>query len=63
MAKGNDRHSDDAIVTLDVYAKVSGIRPDQLGGFRRWVTSRKVSKQTLAEWRGLHEQFLRRPVK
>ncbi len=63
MAKGNDIGSGDAVVTLDVYAKVSGIRPDQLAGFRRWVTSRKVSKQTLAEWRELREQFLRRPVK
>lgn len=63
MDKPNDSTSSVAPISIDVFVKVSGFRVDQLAGFRRWVSSRKVGKQTVAEWRQLHEQFLRRPVK
>jgi hypothetical protein len=63
MAEPNDSTSSGTMVSIDVFVKVSGLRADQLAGFRRWVSSRKVGKQTVAGWRELHEQFLRRPIK
>ena len=63
MAEPNDSTSSASPISLDVFVKVSGLRVDQLAGFRRWASSRKVGKQTMAEWRELHERFLRRPVK
>jgi hypothetical protein len=63
MANPHDSTTSQAPVAFDVFVKVSGLRADQLGGFRRWCSSRKVLKQTLVEWRKLHEQFLKRPIK
>ena len=62
MHKVDDTNSSRAI-SFDVFVKVSGVRPDQLDGFRRWTTSRKVSKLTLDEWQNLWKHFLRRPIK
>ena len=49
-------------VTLEVFLKVSGLRSDKTAGFRSWATSRKVTKQTFAQWQALFEQYLQRPV-
>jgi hypothetical protein len=62
MQKANDTNYSPPMA-LDVFVKVSGIRPDQLDGFRRWATSRKVSKLSLDEWQNLWNHFLRRPIK
>lgn len=48
---------------LAIFLKVSGKRPDQSAGFRRWISSRKVGKQTLQGWQELWAQFLSSPVK
>lgn len=48
---------------LAIFLKVSGKRPDQTAGFRRWISSRKVGKQTLQGWQELWTQFLASPVK
>ena len=63
MVKQNDSNSSENCISLDVYLKVSGFRSDQTAGFRRWISSYKVGKQTKARWQELWDQFLRRPVK
>ena len=62
MTKPDDTHIPPEL-DFDIFVKVSGKRPDQTAGFRRWISSRKVGKQTLQGWLELWRQFLESPVK
>ena len=54
---------EEPLLSFLVFAKVSGKRPDQIAGFRRWVSSRSVGQQTLAQWKNLLAEFSQCPVK
>ena len=49
-------------ITLDVYLLAKGVRPDQTAGFRRWMKSRKVRRQTMPEWEVVWTEFQTRPI-
>ena len=47
---------------LDIYARVSGRKTDQIAGFQFWAKSRRLGPRTRHEWDALYDEFMRRPV-
>lgn len=50
-------------VDLKIYLATSGHKVDQIAGFRHWANKRNLAKQTIPEWRELHQDFNARPTK
>lgn len=49
-------------INFTVWAKVSGIRPDQTAGFQQFARSKKLKERTAVEWAAAYREFLTRPV-
>jgi hypothetical protein len=49
-------------VTLEVWLLTSGMKPDQMAGFRRWAKSCKLGPRVALDWERAHREFLARPV-
>lgn len=49
-------------VDLAVFLRASGMREDQTAGFRLWARQRRLSRQTMLQWKAKWDEFQRRPV-
>ena len=50
-------------VSLDVYLRLSGLKPDEAAPFAHYAQSRKMVQRTIPEWKDAYGAFLARPVK
>ena len=51
-----------AIVPIEVFRQVSGVKPDQFAGFAWYAKRRGLKPQPVAGWRREYERFLKRTV-
>lgn len=51
-----------ATVNFEVWARLSGMRFDQLAGFRNHVKRQKLGPMTVLEWRAAFQKFLETPT-
>lgn len=51
-----------AVVALQVFRQVGGLKPDQLAGFAWYAKREGLKPQTVASWRREYERFLSRAV-
>lgn len=52
-----------ALVTLDVFARLSGLRADHFAGFAHWARRNLPPKLTLEAWRENFGAFQKKPVR
>jgi hypothetical protein len=50
-------------VTLEVYCSASGLKWDQIAGFKSWAKRQKLARLTMPEWKAKHDEFVVRPVR
>lgn len=50
-------------VNINVFAAVSGIKPDQLAGFYYYAKRNKLRQMTVPEWHEAYKAYLVLPVK
>ena len=50
-------------MTLDVWLRVSGHRPEQIAGFRFVARRRRLGPATASEWAQRYAEFMNRPVR
>ena len=50
-------------VRFEVFAAASGIRADQLAGFKSWVRQQKLGPRSMSEWRSTLADFQSKPVR
>ncbi len=50
-------------VTLEVYCSASGVKWDQIAGFKAWAKRQKLARLTMTEWKVKHNEFVVRPVR
>lgn len=49
-------------ITLNVFCQLSGKKPDQIAGFRRYALNQKFQSLTVPQWREKLLEFENRPV-
>lgn len=52
----------DPEIALEVFAQVSGRRPDQIRGFTLWAKKEGFKKKTRPQWEAEWKRYLERPV-
>lgn len=50
------------LVPLVVFCNVSGKKPDQIAGFRRYALNKKFDPMTIPQWREKLVEFERKPT-
>lgn len=50
------------LVDIGVFCAVSGVKPDQLSGFKSWVKREGTKSLTVPQWREMYEKFQKRAV-
>ena len=50
-------------VALEVYCSASGLKWDQVAGFKAWAKRQKFGRLTMPEWKAKHDEFAARPVR
>lgn len=50
-------------VRFEVFAAASGIRADQLAGFKSWVRQQALGPRSMSEWRDTLAGFQSKPVR
>ncbi|RPI81379.1 MAG: hypothetical protein EHM34_08715 [Nitrosopumilales archaeon] len=58
----NPKPNELPIISFDVWAKTSGIKMDQLAGFRHYCNKNKLERLTIPDWHVEFSKFLRKPV-
>ena len=48
---------------LEVFCKLSGKKPDQIAGFRRYAISAKLKPMTILKWREKLVEFQNKPMR
>ena len=49
-------------VDLRVFIAVSGVKPDQMGGFSYYAKATKLGPLSIPKWREAYQEFLDKPV-
>lgn len=49
------------LVKFRVFEAASGIKPDQLAGFKSYVNVQKLGPMTMNDWRKSYDEFLNKP--
>lgn len=52
-----------APVGLTVFVVASGVKADQIAGFKAWATGRAFGPRTIPEWHGALQRFMSQEVK
>lgn len=50
-------------VSISIFLQVSGIKRDQLAGFKYYAKSKDIESLTIPQWREEYENYLNKPVK
>jgi len=50
------------LIPLEVFCKLSGKKPDQIAGFRRYALSNQLKPKTIPEWREELIAFQNKPM-
>lgn len=50
-------------IALNVFCQLSGKKPDQIAGFRRYALNQKFHAMTVPQWREKLSEFENRPVR
>lgn len=50
-------------VPLEVYCSASGVKWDQIAGFKAWAKRQKLGRLTMPQWKAKHDEFAARPVR
>ena len=55
--------SDLPLINLTVYCNLSGLKFDQIAGFRRYAINQKLGPMTVPQWREEYNGFLAKPMR
>lgn len=50
-------------ININVFAQISGIKPDQLAGFYYYAKRNDIKRLTRPEWEAAYKKFMTLPVK
>lgn len=50
-------------ISLSLWIKISGIKPDQLAGFSNYCLRNSINNLTIPDWKSEYTKFLRKPIK
>lgn len=62
-AKKKDDTPDHPSIPLGVFCSLSGVKPDQLAGFRMYATTQKLKPMTVPQWRAKLVEFQNKPTR
>jgi hypothetical protein len=51
-----------ANISLEVFGRISGVKPDQLAGFAWYARRERLGPRSVVQWRGAYQKFLQRAV-